>query len=163
MKKIKNVITKVGFFALRQGCQSASRFNSEIREELTAWPEGFTILLRVLPRGPKLGLQKKNGRLKGISTTRENWDLTVVFRTEETAFRVITTLSNVPKAFTQNRLMVFGNTADSMILIRVLNVVQAYLFPPFLSKRVLKRVPKFSLGQHIGRLRLYTIGLALGK
>ena len=163
MKKIKNIITKVGFFALRQGCQSASRFNSEIRDELTAWPEGFTILLKVLPNGPKLGLQKKEGKLKGISTKKEDWNLTVVFLTEDTAFRVITTLSNVPKAFTQNRLMVYGNTADSMVLIRILNVVQAYLFPPFLSKRVLKRVPKFGLGQHIGRLRLYTIGLALGK
>jgi len=163
MKKIKNTITKIGFFALRQGCQSASRFNWEIQDELTAWPEGFTILLKVLPNGPKLGLQKKDGRLFGISTKMEEWDLTVVFRTEDTAFRVITTLSNVPKAFTQNRLMVYGNTGDSMVLIRILNVVQAYLFPPFLSKRVLKRVPKFSLGQHIGRLRLYTIGLALGK
>jgi len=163
MNKVKNTITKVGFFALRQGCQSVSRFNSEIKEELTAWPEGFTILLKVLPDGPKLGLQKKDAKLIGISSKREEWDLTVVFRTEDTAFRVITTLSNVPKAFTQNRLMVYGNTADSMVLIRILNVVQAYLFPPFLSKRVLKRVPKFSIGQHIGRLRLYTIGLALGK
>jgi len=162
MNRLKNMVTAVGFYALKQGSISASHFNKELQRELEAWPEAYSILLKVLPNGSRIAFEKHQGKLRAISPKGDDFDLIVVFKTEDIAFRIITTLNNVPKAFTQNRLMVYGNTSDSMILIRVLNIVQSYLFPPILSMRVLKRVPKFTIGQHIGRIRLYTLGLLLG-
>jgi len=156
---MKKLIIKIGFFALKRGSISVSRFNKELKNELKAWPDGFTIQLKVLNNGPSISFMKKKNRLTGISNKKENYDLIVVFKTIDIAFRVITTLSSVPKAFTQNRLAVYGSTADSMILIRILNIVQSYLFPPILSKRILKRVPQFGFKEHLGRIRVYTTGL----
>jgi len=161
MTLFKKTITGIGFFALKQAMVSVCHFNTEAKEELKYYKEGYTIQLKVLPDGPKIAFEKQGDSLRTTSANKENYDLVVIFKTEDIAFRIMTTLSNVPKAFTQNRLMVYGNVADSMVLIRVINIVQSYLFPPILSKRVLKRVPKFNLGAHIGRIRVYTLGLLL--
>ena len=161
MDILKKMITAIGFFALKQAIVSVSHFNEEVKTELNYFKEGYSIQLKVLPNGPKIAFEKHRNQLKTISVNKENYDLVIIFKTKEIAYRIMTTLSNVPKAFTQNRLMVYGNVADSMVLIRIMNIVQAYLFPPILSKRVLKRVPKFGLGQHIGRIRVYTLGLLL--
>jgi len=158
----KNFVVSAGFYALGKGSQSASRFNVELKKELEAWPEGYIIMLRVEPNGNELWLQKKGIILKKVTKQSKKADLIILFKNLDTAFKVITTLSNVHTAFSQNRIMVYGNVAQSMVLIRILNIVQAYLFPPFLSKNVLKRVPKFSLTQHLGRIRIYTTGLLFG-
>ena len=161
MKLLKKTITAIGFFALKQAMVSVCHFNKQAKEELKYFKEGYSIQLKVLPDGPKIAFEKYGDAFRTTSTNKENYDLVVIFKTEDIAFRIMTTLSSVPKAFTQNRLMVYGNVADSMVLIRVMNIVQSYLFPPILSKRVLKRVPKFNFGEHIGRLRVYTLGLLL--
>ena len=160
---LKNAVVKAGFYALARGSESASKFNAELQRELEAWPEHYTIMLKVAPNGHEIWLQKQGDHLKWIKPKSEDADLIVLFKNLDTAYRIITTQSNVHTAFTQNRIMVYGDVGASMVLIRVLNIVQAYLFPPLLSKNVLKRVPKFSLGEHIGRLRLYSLGLAFGK
>jgi len=161
MDILKRMITAIGFFALKQAIVSVSHFNKDVKEELKYFRQGYTIQLKVLPDGPKIAFEKHKDKLKTTSVDKADYDLVILFKTKEIAYRIMTTLSNVPKAFTQNRLMVYGNVADSMVLIRIMNIVQTYLFPPILSKRVLKRVPKFSLGQHIGRIRVYTLGLLL--
>lgn len=161
MTLFKKTTTAIGFFALKQAMVSVSHFNIQVKEELKYFKEGYSLQLKVLPDGPKIAFEKHDNVFRTTSSKKEKYDLVVIFKTEDIAFRIMTTLSNVPKAFTQNRLMVYGNVADSMVLIRIINIVQSYLFPPILSKRVLKRVPKFNLGEHIGRLRVYTLGLLL--
>lgn len=158
----KRFVVSAGFYALGRGVESASRFNKNLKSEIDAWDEDYTIMLKVAPSGAELWLQKKGKYIKWIKKQDKEADLIVLFKNLDTAFKIITTLSNVHTAFSQNRIMVYGDVAQSMVLIRVLNIVQAYLFPPFLSKNVLKRVPKFNLSQHLGRARLYTSGLLFG-
>ncbi len=158
----KNAVVAVGFYALGRGTESTSKFNSNLKGELKAWEEGYLILLKVAPSGKELWLQKSGESMKWIGKQSKEADLIVVFKNLDTAFKIITTLSNVHTAFVQNRIMVYGDVSQSMVLIRILNIVQSYLFPPFLSKHVLKRVPKFSFAQHMGRIRVYTTGLLFG-
>lgn len=163
MTAFKKLITKIGLFALQRGAVSISHFNKEVQQELQAWPNGFTIKIAVKGDPMAIVWEKTKNGLKTSNPNLESFDLIIYFKNLNTAFNVITTLSNVPESFTQNRIQAFGYNPDSMILIRILNVVQAYLFPPILSKRVLKRVPKFSLNQHVGRIRVYTLGLIFAK
>ncbi|OYT15930.1 MAG: hypothetical protein B7C24_10480 [Bacteroidetes bacterium 4572_77] len=112
---MKKLIITLGFFALKQASISASHFNKEVRKELNAWPDGFTLQLRITGNPSKISFMKQDNGLKSIANDKEKYDLTVVFKTEDIAYRIITTLSDVPRAFTQNRLSVYGDTADSMI------------------------------------------------
>ena len=158
----KNVVVTAGFYALGRGTESVSKFNAQLKQELKVWKEGYLIMLKVAPSGKELWLQKSGESLKWVGKQNKNADLIVVFKNLDIAFKTITTLSNIHTAFAQNRIMVYGDVSQSMILIKVLNIVQAYLFPPILSKNVLKRVPKFTFSQHIGRIRVYTTGLLFG-
>lgn len=162
MSTFKKITTKIGLWALHRAAISISHFNEEVKQELNAWPDGFRVKVAVKDDGPSIAWEKTQ---KGLINTslKDNFDLEVYFKTLNIAFKVITTLSNVPEAFTQNRIQAYGNIPDSMILIRILNVVQSYLFPPILSKRVLKRVPKFGWEEHLGRIRVYTLGLIFAK
>lgn len=153
----------MGLFALQRGAVSLSHFNQEMQKELQAWPNGFTIKIAVKGDPTAIAWEKTKSGLKAINPRLDDYDLIIYFKNINTAFNVITTLSNVPEAFTQNRIQAFGYNPDSMILIRILNVVQAYLFPPILSKRILKRVPPFNWKQHLGRIRVYTIGLIFAQ
>lgn len=162
MSTFKKITTEIGLWVLKRAAISLSHFNKEVKQELNAWPENFKVKVAVKGDGPGIAWIKTKTGLSATSL-KGDFDLEVYFKNLNTAFNVITTLSNVPEAFTQNRIQAFGYNPDSMILIRILNVVQAYLFPPILSKRVLKRVPKFSWKQHLGRIRVYTLGLILAK
>ena len=159
---LKRALIHVGFYALGRGAQSVSRFSKVLKKEIAAWPDGYTIALKVNPNGPELWLQVYDRRLIRVKPKGNTPGLIVVFKTVNTGFRIITTLTSVPTAFTQNRIMVYGDTAQSMVLIRILNIVQSYLFPSILSKRILKRVPRFGWRDHLGRLRVYTTGILFG-
>lgn len=162
MSTFKKITTSIGLWALQRAAVSISHFNEEVKQELKAWPNNFRIKVAVKGEGPGIAWKKTSHGLT-TSSLKGDFDLEVYFKNLSTAYKVITTLSNVPEAFTQNRIQAFGNIPDSMILIRILNVVQSYLFPPILSKRVLRRVPEFGWKQHLGRIRVYTLGLILAK
>jgi hypothetical protein len=162
MSTFKRMITSIGLLALKRGAISISHFNKEVRQELKAWPDGFRIKIAVKNDSIGIAWKKSNSSLKS-SSLKGDFDLEVYFKNLSIAFKVITSLSNVPEAFTQNRVQAYGHVPDSMILVRILNVVQSYLFPPIISKRVLKRVPQFGWKQHLGRIRVYTLGLILAK
>lgn len=162
MTTFKKITTNIGLWALQRAAISISHFNKEVIRELKTWPEGFKVKVAVKNDSPGIAWKRTKS---GLTTTslKDDFDLEIYFKNLNIAFKVITTLSNVPEAFTQNRIQAYGNIPDSMILIRIINVVQSYLFPPFLSKRVLKRVPKFGWKQHLGRIRVYTLGLIFTK
>ncbi len=159
----KKMAVSIGFYALGRGTESVSRFNKEVKKELAVWPNGFTIMLKIAPNGSEIWLQKSGDKINMVNKQSKEADLIVYFKNLDTMYRIILTLNNVHTAFSQNRIMVSGDLSNAMVLIRILNKVQSYLFPSFLSKNVLKRVPKFTIGEYIGRIRLYTLGLAIGR
>lgn len=162
MSTFKKTTTKIGLWALQRSAISISHFNDDVKKELQAWPEGFKVKIAVKDGGPGIAWKKTTNGLHAISL-KGDFDLQIYFKNLSIAYKVITTLSNVPEAFTQNRIQAYGNIPDSMVLIRILNVVQSYLFPPILSKRILKRVPKFGWKEQLGRIRVYTLGLIFTK
>ena len=77
-------------------------------------------------------------------------------------FLMMTAQIGTPQAYAQHRLGLEGNIVDSMTLTRCLNSVKAYLFPKFISRRILKRVPKMSIKRHFIRFLIYSLGVVFG-
>ena len=160
--KAKYMVVQAGFLALGRGLQSASHYEPDIVRELATWPEGYGFEMRVLPHGPSLRMRKQQAVMQ-FDTTHEPAQLVVELKNLETAFQMITTQAGIPQVYAAHGIGVVGDIAKSMSLIRMINVVEAYLFPEILSKNILKRVPKMTFGKHINRLRMLTIGMVLGK
>ena len=74
-----------------------------------------------------------------------------------TSFRLFTGQMGLAQAYAQHAFTMAGEVADVMRLARLVNRTEAYLFPPFITRRFLSDVPKLP----VSPLRLYA-RLALG-
>lgn len=163
-KRIKYLITKLMFFILAQTIQSASRFDPLIKEELKSWPEDFKVLMKVKENGPSLSVVNEKGMLKRKRVNETEADILISVKNIEFAFRMITMRAGTIQAFMENRSTYFGDVPMALSLIRILNVVQFYLLPRLIAGRVIKRLPKIKWPRrYYGRIRLYLIGIPLGR
>jgi len=161
---VKYHAVKVGFLALGRALQSASNFEAEIKKEITAWNEGFTFSMDVLPNGPSLVMRKENRKLRFLGLKKkEDADLVVEIKNISAAFQMISMQAGAHHIYARHQISVSGNIADSMKLIRMLYIIEGYLFPKLLNKNILKKSPKMTLKKHFGRMRIYTTGMILGK
>ncbi len=161
---VKYHAVKVGFMALGRALQSASHFEKEVVHEASSWNEGFAFSMDVLPAGPSLVVQKQGNILKFLGTEkRAESDLIVEIQDLDTAFKMITTQAGAHHVFAENKIAVTGNISDSMRLIRLIYIIEGYLFPSFLNKNILKKSPKMTLQKQLNRLHIFTKGMLFGN
>lgn len=117
-----------------------SHRDSKIREEAQRWPEGKTLRLEVpgatgfTVTGTKDGFQKLHKDTPG--------DVTIRFKSPADAFRVFTGQIGIAQAYAQHRFVLRGDMGLAMPFVRCVDRTEGYLFPAFLAKRILKRLPK---------------------
>ncbi len=157
----QRIVVKVGFWALGKAAAKASAMDPVIKQEVSNWPEGFRITLSVLPSGPSASWQKQGERLRYLGAgTSVQPDLKVDIKSLKAAVRMILAQLGIARAYAYRRIAIEGNTVDAMVLTRILDRVEAYLFPRFLSKNILKQVPRFGLREYWYNLLIY-LGLLL--
>ncbi len=163
----KKLVVSIVFFVLGRAMQSLSRRDATIQKEVASWPEGTTVLFKVLPASPKFAFCKTpQGNLKYLGTRvgEQQADLVIYFKNVDAAFLMMTAQIGTAQAYAEHRMSVRGDLTIALSNIRCLNVVERYLFPTFLAKRVVKRLPAIPFGLRIGRrLWLYTFGVLFGK
>lgn len=106
-------------------------------------------------------LEKRNGRLRYLGSKKKPADLIISFKTVEAAFLVMSAQLSTPQSYAEHRATLKGDSTAAMSLIRCLNIVQAYLFPKVLSRRVLKRVPEMTPSRMAARAAVLGIGVPL--
>ncbi len=159
----KRMVVSVGFWALGRALQSLSNFDAEVKNEISQWKEGFSFYLTVIPDGPNLSMKKRKGKLHFVGLKKvEDVDLIVDLKNLDTAFRMITAQWGVHEVYCQHKTGVVGNITDAMTLIRLIYTAEDYLFPPVLSKKILKSLIKSSFKKFLRRMRIYFLGLFFG-
>lgn len=159
----KRLVVETGFLALARGLQACSHFEPQVQRELDQWPEGYSFCMRVLPYGPSLRMVKTRSALSYTGPDTGEADLIVELKNLETSFQMITTQVGIHHVYAHHGIGVVGGIGRSMALIRMIEVVEAYLFPELMSRNILKRVPQMNLQRHFNRLRLLTYGMLFGK
>jgi aldehyde:ferredoxin oxidoreductase len=163
----KQVVVSTFFFILGRAFQSLSRRDETLRREVASWPEETTVLFKVLPKGPRLAFKKvKDGILKYLGSKVGEQDATLVinFKNLEAAFLMMTAQLGTARAYAEHRMSVRGDLPIALSNIRCLNVVERYLFPTFIAKNVVKRLPDIPARlRYPRRLWVYTMGILFGK
>lgn len=155
----KLAVAKIVLTVLGRAMRSASRHDSRIKKEIAAFDEGFTIRMEI-PGGPSMVLEKKDGRLKGSSL--KDADLVLTYKNLQSAFLVLTPQLGIAEAFSQHRISVKGDIVNALIFSRCLVILLAYLYPEFIVKKLVKRVPPMGFKEYLTRLWIYCIGIPLG-
>jgi hypothetical protein len=161
-KKIKKIVVQIVMFVLGKAIQSASRWDSIVRHEVARWPDDFTFALDVLPWGPRMSMKKQGGRLKYLGAGPKDVDLLISFKNIECAFLVFSGLMGTEQGAAERRTIVKGDLTVALSLIRIINLVEVYLYPRIISRRLVKRVPKLNLKQHALRVYIMLIGIPTG-
>jgi hypothetical protein len=162
----KKTIVKIVFFVLGRGLQSASKHDATIQQEVATWPENTLVLFKVIPDSPRMAFQKTAaGRLHylGTQVPDEQATITVAFKNIECAFLMLTAQVGTAQAYSEHRMAVRGDLVLALSIIRCLNVIERYLFPSFIARGILRRMPNIPFWRRHGlRLWIYVFGIAFG-
>ncbi|MBF0203510.1 MAG: SCP2 sterol-binding domain-containing protein [Desulfamplus sp.] len=162
-KTFKVMVIKIVFIVLGRAFQSASQHDEEIKKEIDALQNGFTLVMKVLPDGPYMGLEKRDGMLQFQGSQMKHADLEIYFRNVESAFMVMTPQIGSPQAFAERRMSIKGDLGLATVFTRALVILLTTLYPEFITKRLVKRVPPLTLKRAGLRIWLYTLGILLGR
>ncbi len=157
-KRAKRVLAGVVFWVMGRGLVVCARVDRRVRAEAVSWPEGTAITLAVAPGSPRVTVHKSNGVLHALgSRTDVESTLLVTFKSVDGAVPVLLGMKSVLQSFAEHRATVHGDLGTAMSLVRCLHIVEGYLFPDIMTRRILPRPAV----REVGHLRAY-VGL-LGR
>lgn len=132
-----------------------SHGDSRVRAELLALPEGKTFQFSVSPRerSKRLRFQIAGGTIQRVRGDAPA-DIQITFKSEAAAFRVFTGRMGIAGAYAAHAFLLRGNINEAMGIVRVIDLAEGYLFPRFISRRILKEVPEKQLPTLAVYLRL---------
>jgi len=133
------------FLILYRGIKAAYKLDSACRSELDSMGDEYTIKLGVLNSkiGIVFGLEGgKFTRYKGKALKDKHIDIIIQFKSLKSALMVALGQTGVAKAFASHRFTLEGDIMQAMPLVRVIDSVECYLFPKFITKHIISTPPK---------------------
>lgn len=152
---LKKIVVNIGFKLLGKGLVSCSKIEQAVKKELEFYEDGFIIELKVLNTDTKVAVKKIGDEFKYLGS-KYNFtpDLSIIFKSYESASLLVLGKIGVYEGYSQHRFIVKGDFIQGMPLVRILYYVEAYLFPNFITKNILKEMPKRSRTKARAYLRL---------
>jgi len=151
-KRAKRLVAGVVFGVLGRGTVACARLDERVRTEVMTWPDGTVITLSISPGSPRTTIRWEGGRLEALgSKTNAESTLLVSFKSVEDAFPALIGMKSVLQPFAEHRATVKGDLALAMSLVRCLHIVEGYLFPDIMNRRILPLPAK----REVGHLRAY--------
>ena len=110
-----------------------------IKQELDGWNQNKVICLQVL-HGPSITIEYTY--LHGLKKSKKSADMIITFKSINSALLVFTGMMSVKQAFLEHRFSLNGDIYESMRFVRCVDLVETYLFPRFMTKRILNHYEK---------------------
>jgi hypothetical protein len=162
-KLFKRFIVFIVIHIIANAFRSTVRFEALIKKEVHEWPEGFTVMMNVAQSTISVVLQKIGGKLYSRDVSEKKCDLVITFKNIDAAFLLFTAQISTAAGYCEKRMYVSGDIPRAVSIIRALTVIERYLFPAIIARRVMKRLPKINfIRLCLGRIRLYTVGVLFG-
>jgi hypothetical protein len=155
----KRWLARVIFWFLGRGFCAAAALDSRIQAEMASWEDGSRIAMKVEPDGPALTVQKRGRRLVFLGL-REAPDATlaIYYKHINSALMVLTGRIGIAPAFVERRMTMRGDIAFALSVVRCMLLVETYLFPRWLVRTLMQRVPD----KEVSSLRVYLRALFAG-
>lgn len=157
-RKILNNINVLILQVLFRSLRVLYKHDDRVREEIGSWSDGLTLKLVCGPGGAVLAMEKseQSGVVKLQRVQRTS--ITMRFKSVEGAFRVLTGQASVSEAYAEHLFMLEGDICQTMSFVRCVEYAEAYLFPGFWARRILKEMPE----KKLGAVRVYALALMEG-
>lgn len=146
----KAMLAGVIFAVLKGGIKSCAKLDSRVRGIFDAFPEGYVITLRILPGKPCMSLKKLNGKI--VNAKKDDIpDLEIAFKNIEVSLPYLLGKRSIRDAYCCSSIATKGSIGDTVRLVECLNIVENYLFPNFITSKILDNDYK----KEVSSLRVY--------
>ncbi len=130
-------------FFLYRAFQVLYRYDETVRREVDGWKAGFEICMNATRQGPGICLSHTEKGIERLGKQKfSEADMTIEFRNIDAAFLVLSGQIGVAQAYSQHRFTMRGSIADCMSFVHCVEIIEAYLFPGFIARKILKAMPK---------------------
>ena len=155
MRTFQQLLCGIVLQVLFRAIRVLSRCDSRIRQELLDLPQGQTVKLSVSPheKSRSLSFTVSGGTVRKAPKSAAP-DIHIVFKNEAMAFRVFTGRMGIAGAYAAHAFTLRGNINETMGIVRIVDMVEGYLFPRFMTRRILKETPQKQLPTLAVYLRL---------
>jgi hypothetical protein len=145
-KRLKRILASVILWFLGRGFQAAAYVDEYVKDEVRRWEDGTTIVIGVAPCGPYMSIRKQGTRLRFLGNVNTpDADIIIMFNNIEAALLILTGQIGIDRAYAEHRFSIKGDLCSiGMPMVRCLYIVESYLFPNFINKKILKRPPERS-------------------
>lgn len=150
-KRGRKALAAVVLAVLGRGLVASARLDERVRREVRGWPADTVVTLRIAPFGPQVSWRVAGGMLEHLGGKEADSDLLVTFKSVDDAIPLLLGMQGVLAAFAEHRAMVRGDLAVAMSLVRCLHIVEGYLFPDIMTRRILPHPAE----RRAGHLRAY--------
>lgn len=134
-----------------RGLVSASFADDVIRKEVSAFPKGFILQMKVMPNGSYFTAQvQEDGTLKLLKNFEGKPDLCARFKHLAHAFLVLSFQEGTARAFANDRIYVDGDVSHAIRLVRCLTRMEVLILPRLVAERAVKRYPDISVTEKVG-------------
>ena len=151
---MKKLIAKIVLFFLYRGFKVVYKIDDKVKNEIDNWYDGYGIKIITCENGPSLYIKRENGKLVRIKNKEENAEIEIIFKNFNSAFLLLTGRMGISKAYAEHRFLLKGNIMDAMSFVRCTDIVESYLFPKIITKRILKEVTKRKVNIFIVYIRV---------
>ena len=152
----KCLVANIVFGVLKRGVKACYKHDSRVRAILDKLPDGYVLALRVLPERPIMMLKKTDGKIVNVKKD-EHIDLEICFKNIDVAMPVLTGSQGIKDTYKHSSIISYGSIGDTIEIVECLNIVESYLFPKFITSKIMNTTYK----KEVSSLRIY-LGVLLG-
>lgn len=117
------------------------RQDTRVAEEFARMPEGLSYSIHTGHHAPVLHVIWQGGKLCRVRHLAKA-TCTLHIKSAALAFRLFTGQMGLAQAYAAHAFTMSGEVADVMRLARLVNIVEAYLFPNVINRRIMTDIPK---------------------
>jgi len=155
--KVKYILLDTSLNALGAAFELVTKMVPEMKAEIAGWNEGRKFAVGVLPKGPYITLEKRGDMIFYLGKGLLSPEISLLFKNLDSGVLVFTGMMSSHQAVAECRVIIKGNNAYAMEVTRAMAIVQTYLFPSIMFKKIFKDPPKLSLAQMITKAKVYTL------
>lgn len=115
--------------------------DSRVKSELDSLPDRMSYALSTGHDAPTLYLRWHGGALRRLQSL-PNPTCALQVKSTAHSFRLFTGQMGLAQAYATHAFTMKGEIADVMRLARLVNIVEAYLFPKFITRHILTDIPE---------------------
>ena len=132
-------MTKIIMFFLGRGIKAGYKLDPQIFKALNSLNEKFVVKIQILGSGSALAFYREGEKIVVLHSKKAKAvkaDLDIVFKNLASAKNVLFGKVSIAMAFAMHYFLVYGEIYVAMDIVRVLERVENYLFPKFITKKL---------------------------